>query len=107
LPEPVCVEAAAPLHSVVLLLGLPLIVHRASGLAGACTAASASMRQPPLFHRMWASRNAPEACRSGTTNGSASWPDPVEPVHRHHVGACELPIDASPSTVAVSRKAIA
>jgi hypothetical protein len=25
-------------------------------------------------------------------------------VHRHHVGACELPIDASPSTVAAAMR---
>jgi hypothetical protein len=48
----------------------------------------------------------PEGCRSGTTNGSASWPDPWSPVHRHHVGACELLIDASPSTVAAAMRQI-
>jgi hypothetical protein len=36
--------------------------------------------------------------------GSAGWPDRWSPVHRHHVGACELPIDASPSTVAAAMR---
>jgi hypothetical protein len=36
-----------------------------------------------------------------TTSGSATWPDPLRPVHRHDVGVCELPIGGSSSTVAV------
>jgi hypothetical protein len=39
-----------------------------------------------------------------TTNGSATWPDPLRPVHRHEVGARELPIGGSSTTVAVATR---
>jgi hypothetical protein len=39
-----------------------------------------------------------------TTNGSATWPHPLRPVHRHDVGAWELPIGGSSSTVAVATR---
>jgi hypothetical protein len=39
-----------------------------------------------------------------TTNGSATWPDPLRPVHRHDVGACKLAIGGSSSTVAVATR---
>jgi hypothetical protein len=37
----------------------------------------------------------------GTTNGSATWRDALHPMHRHEVGARELPIGGSSTTVAV------
>ena len=40
-----------------------------------------------------------------TANGSATWPDLLRPVHSHDVGACELPIGESSSTVAVGNEA--
>jgi hypothetical protein len=39
-----------------------------------------------------------------TSSGSATWPDPLHPVHGHDVGACELPIGGSSSTVAVATR---
>ena len=39
-----------------------------------------------------------------TINGSATWPGPLRPVPRHDVGACELPIGRSSSTVAVATR---
>jgi hypothetical protein len=44
----------------------------------------------------------PFALLRWTTNRSVTWPHTLHPVHRHDVGACELPTGASASIVAVA-----
>jgi hypothetical protein len=61
---------------------------------------------PPLLLLGRCSRARPHTpeLSQGTTNGSATWPDPLHPVHRHDVGVCELTMRGSSSTVAVAMR---
>ena len=38
------------------------------------------------------------------THGSATVPDPLHPLHRHDVGACELPLPRELETVAFAMR---
>jgi hypothetical protein len=67
----------------------PCRLHQADD---ACIREVASARAALPPHSPW------------TTNRSVTWPDPLHPVHRHHVGACELAIGGSSSTVAVAMR---
>jgi hypothetical protein len=59
------------------------------------------LRLPACFR---ASRERSVRRSEWTTNGSATWRDPLPPVHRYDVGACALPIGRSSSTVAVATR---
>ena len=51
-----------------------------------------------------ASGRAPLTTARDDQRKRAAWPDPLRPVLRHDVGACELPIGGSSSTVAVAMR---
>ena len=92
------------LHTCRRLLGQPL-----GGRHGAQPRARRAARGRsalPLLqrHQPRAGVSSGISLLSRTTNRSATWSDPLRPVHRQDVGACELPMGGSSNTVAVAMR---